>query len=122
MDSRILEMYPTLVGDLWEFDRQLANYSRRLPRWMIPSAYRTRDRQLANLKAWNRMAYQHSDCSKHGVDDADWDEFFGTRYIKAHEDLMRKHGLNDDAIASDNLGLLFGYALFFFLFFFFETS
>lgn len=120
MGSRILEMYPTLVEDFWEFDRQLGNYSRGLPRWMILSAYRTRDRLLANLKAWNRMAHRHSDCSKHGVDDADWDEFFGTRYIKAREDLMRKHGLNDDVIASENLGLLFGYA--FFSSFFFETS
>ncbi|EYE99483.1 uncharacterized protein EURHEDRAFT_373421 [Aspergillus ruber CBS 135680] len=89
--SHILEMYPTLVEDFWEFHQQLANYSRGLPRWMISSAYEMRDRLLANPKAWNRMAQQHSDCSKHGIDDADWDEFSGTRYIRAHQDLMRTH-------------------------------
>lgn len=108
MGSQILEMYPSIVEDFWEFDRQIANYSRGLPRWMIPSAYRTRDRLLANIKAWNTLANRESDCTQHGEEGPEWDKFFGTKFIKAREDSLRKHGMDDDAIASENLGLLFG--------------
>lgn len=108
MGSRILEMYPGVVEDFWEFDRNIPNFSRGLPRWVIPTAYKTRDRLLANLKAWNQLAHSNSDCTQYENGDPEWDEFFGTKLIKAREDTMKKHGLDDDAIASANLGLLFG--------------
>ncbi len=63
MGSQILKMHPGIVDDFWEFDRQIANYSRGLPRWMIPSAYKTRDRLLTNIKAWNTVAKSESDCT-----------------------------------------------------------
>ncbi|CAG8903086.1 unnamed protein product [Penicillium egyptiacum] len=108
MGSRILEIYPDIVEDFWKFEHQVANYSRGLPRWMIPSAYKTRDRLLANIKAWNRLANRESDYAQHGEEGAEWDEFFGTKFIKAREDYLREYGMNEDAIASEHLGLLFG--------------
>lgn len=108
MGSQLLEMYPGIVEDFWEFEHQVANYSRSLPRWMIPSAYKARDRLLANIKAWNRLANCESDYRQHGEDRPEWDKFFGSKYIKAREDYMRKYGMNDDSIVSENLALIFG--------------
>ncbi|THC96030.1 hypothetical protein EYZ11_004490 [Aspergillus tanneri] len=108
MGSRILQMYPGIVGDFWEFDRQIANYSRGFPRWLIPSAYQTRDRLLTKIKAWNQVAHRNSDCTQYGEEGPEWDEFFGSKFIKAREDALKNHGLDDDAIASEHLGLLFG--------------
>ncbi|KAJ5606910.1 hypothetical protein N7537_003529 [Penicillium hordei] len=108
MGSQLLEMYPGIVEDFWEFEHQVANYSRGLPRWMMPSAYKTRARLLANLKAWNRRANRESDYRQYGEEGPEWDEFFGSKYIKAREDYMRKYGMDDDSIVSENLALLFG--------------
>ncbi|CAI7633730.1 unnamed protein product [Penicillium crustosum] len=108
MGSQLLEMYPGIVEDFWEFEHQVPNYSHGLPRWMIPSACKTRDRLLANIKAWNRLANRESDYRQHGEDGPEWDKFFGSKYIKAREDYMRKYGMNNDSIVSENLALLFG--------------
>ncbi|KGO43074.1 Cytochrome P450 [Penicillium expansum] len=108
MGSRLLEMYPDIVEDFWEFEHQVANYSRGLPRWIIPSAYETRDRLLANIKAWNRLANRESDYTQHGGEGPEWDEYFGSKFIKAREDYLRKYGMDEDSIASENLALLFG--------------
>ncbi|OQE26989.1 hypothetical protein PENFLA_c006G09514 [Penicillium flavigenum] len=108
MGSRILEIYPGIVEDFWKFEHQVANYSRGLPCWMIPSAYKTRERLLANIKAWNRLANCESDYTQHGGEGPEWDEFFGTKFIKAREDYLREYGMNEDAIASEHLGLIFG--------------
>lgn len=108
MGSRILEIYPDIVEDFWKFEHQVANYSRGLPRWVIPSAYKTRDRLLANIKAWSQLANRKSDYTQHGEEGPEWDEFFGTKFIKAREDYLRKYGMDDGAIASEHLGLLFG--------------
>lgn len=108
MGSRLLKMYPDIVEDFWEFEHQVANYSRGLPRWIIPSAYETRDRLLANIKAWNRLANRESDYTQHGGEGPEWDEYFGSKFIKAREDYLRKYGMDEDSIASENLALLFG--------------
>ncbi|WQF90252.1 Putative cytochrome P450 [Colletotrichum destructivum] len=106
--SRLVEMYPDISTDFWKFDDNIANFSRNLPRWLIPNAYKNRDKLLANIKKWNILAHANTDCRKHGLEDPEWDEHMGSRFIKAREDIMKQHGLDDETVASENLGVLFG--------------
>ncbi|OCL10073.1 cytochrome P450 [Glonium stellatum] len=108
MGSKILELNPTLVEDFWNFDSNVPNYIRGFPRWIIPSAYKARDRLLASVKKWHAYAHEHSDCSKLGPDDPEWDPYFGTKLVKARQNYaLKMKPMDADARASEDMGLLF---------------
>lgn len=108
MGTAILEQYPTLVEDFWEFDRNFSNYTRALPRWWVPKAYAVRDRLLAGIAKWTQYANVKSDCSHLGQEDPDWDPHFGSKLMKAREHAYQKMtGMNLGGRASETLGLIF---------------
>lgn len=108
MGSKILEMHPTLVEDFWTFDSNVPKFLRCMPRWMIPSAYRNRDVLLRKIKEWHAYAHQHSDCTKTGHGDPDWDQYFGHKIVKARQEYASKmEPMNAEARASEDLGLMF---------------
>lgn len=71
MGTEIFEQYPTLVEDFWEFERNVGNYTRLVPRWWIPKAYEVRDRLLKNISKWTNYAHSMTDCSKTDPEDPD---------------------------------------------------
>ncbi|KAF2197033.1 cytochrome P450, partial [Delitschia confertaspora ATCC 74209] len=108
MGSKILEMNPTLVEDFWNFDNCVPKFLRGLPRWLIPSAYKNRDNLLRNIKKWHEYAHKHSDCTKTGIEDPEWDPYFGFKLVRARQDYALKMDfMSADARASEDLGLLF---------------
>lgn len=110
MGSKILELNPNLNEDFWTFDRGVLFFLRCLPRWLIPKAYRARDRLLAGIKKWHAYAQGHSDCSKLGPDDPEWDQYFGTKLIRARQDYPHPVGMQPmsaDVRASEDMGLMF---------------
>ncbi|KAF2821001.1 cytochrome P450, partial [Ophiobolus disseminans] len=108
MGTAIFEQYPTLVEDFWAFDRNVGNFSRMIPRWWIPTAYKVRDRLLKNIGKWTDHAHSMSDCSKLGINDPNWDPFFGTKLMKAREHAyLKMSAMNLGARASETLGLIF---------------
>jgi hypothetical protein len=108
MGTAIFQQYPTLVEDFWTFDRNVSNYSRLVPRWWIPAAYRVRDRLLKNIGKWTEYAHIKSDCSKIGPDDNNWDPYFGTKLMKAREHAyLQMPAMSLGARASETLGLIF---------------
>lgn len=110
MGSKILELNPNLTEDFWTFDRNVLFFLRCLPRWLIPNAYRARDRLLAGIKKWHAYAHRFSDCSKLGSDDTEWDQYFGTKLIRARQDYPHPIGMQTmsaDVRASEDMGLMF---------------
>lgn len=108
MGSKIFEMAPTIVEDFWSFDYNVPSFLRRVPRWLIPSAYKSRDRLLSAVKKWHAHAHQHYDCSKIGPNDPDWEPNFGSKLVRARQDYaLKMPPMNADARASEDLGLLF---------------
>jgi hypothetical protein len=108
MGSKILEMHPTLVEDFWTFDNNVPRFLRCMPRWLIPSAYRNRDRLLRMIKEWHAYAHLHSDCSDLGSEAPDWDEYFGHKLVKARQAYaLNMKPMTAQARASQDLGLMF---------------
>ncbi|KUJ10945.1 cytochrome P450 [Mollisia scopiformis] len=107
MGSHVLRLNPTLVQDFWEFDYNMPNYVRGLPRWLVPSAFKVRDRMIASMKKWHLFAHEHSDVSKIAPDDPDWDPYFGTKLVKARlfYGMNNKH-TNAASRASEDVGLI----------------
>lgn len=108
MGSKILELNPTLVEDFWTFDRNVPLFLRCLPRWMIPRAYRSRERLLASIKKWHAYAHEHSDCTNTSREDPEWEPYFGSKVIRARQEYsLPMKPMTADARASEDLGLMF---------------
>lgn len=106
--SSILSLNPTLFEDFWKFYQSIPVLLKSLPRWLCPEAYRRRDRMLIAMKRWHAFASNHSDYSKTGPADPEWDCYFGSKYVKArHQFFNEIEVMNADGIAADDLGLLF---------------
>ncbi|KAL9616026.1 MAG: hypothetical protein Q9160_009052 [Pyrenula sp. 1 TL-2023] len=109
MGPSIFEQYPTLVEDFWDFDSNIATYSQQIPRFWKPEAYKIRDRLLEKIDLWRQFVHSKSDCSKTGTEDPDYDDYLGSKWMRAREyDYMRLPGTDRNSAASAVLGLIFG--------------
>ena len=104
----LLSLNPTLTKDFWAFDQDIPTLMKGLPRWLVPGAYKRRDKALNSIKKWHAFASEHSDISKIGPSEPEWDPFFGTKYVKARQRFLQGIDIMDaDGRASEDLGLLF---------------
>lgn len=106
--SSILSLNPTLAEDFWEFEQSIPTLLKGFPRWLCPGAYRRRDKVLNMIKKWHKFANEKSDFTKTGFNDPEWDEYFGSKYVKGRQSFLHEIDImNADGRASEDLGLLF---------------
>lgn len=108
--SYLLSQSPRFVEDFWEYVSLVPTLVKGLPRWMSPKAYRVRSRLLDAIKNWHKMAHDHSDCTKVGANDPEWEPYFGSKLMRARQEYSRNmEFMNADALAAEDLGLIFAY-------------
>lgn len=108
--SAILKQYPRLVRDFWEFDSNIENFTRGLPRFMMPAAYTARDRLHENLKNWLQSAHKGSDFAKDGDEDPAWDSDMGSKFFQVRDTVFAKiPSLDYRARAAEALAIMQGY-------------
>ena len=106
----LLDLNPTFTANFWEYDGNVPKFLQGWPRWLRPGMYRNRDKMLRSIRKWHEHAHAHSDCTRLGPADPEWDEYFGSKYIRARHsawlelDVFRE---DLDARASSDLGLMF---------------
>ena len=106
--KHLLTQYPGFVDDFWEFDRSAPTLFKGLPRWLTPKPYKVRQRLLDAIKNWHRLAREHSDFGKIGPEDEEWDPYWGSKLMRARANYTTgMHFMNADALASEDLGLIF---------------
>ncbi|KAL2045340.1 hypothetical protein N7G274_002423 [Stereocaulon virgatum] len=104
----LLLQSPTFVEDFWQFVTDVPTLIKGLPRWMSPGPYRNRQRLLDAVKKWHRYASEHSDFSRIGINDPEWEPYFGSKLIRARQEYSSKmFFMNKDALAAEDLGLIF---------------
>ena len=103
----LLTINPSFVEDLWEFDGQVVNLAKRLPRFLVPKAYRVRDRLKDQIQNWYQYARQHSGDDAAHTDNSDWDPYWGSVMNRERQKtLLSIDGQDDAALASTDLGLM----------------
>jgi len=108
--STLLKQYPRLVKDFWEFDGNIDNFTRGLPRFMMPSAYTARDRLHENLKKWLQSSHKGEDFAKVGEEDPVWDSNMGSKFFQARDMVFAKiPSLDYHARAAEALAIMQGY-------------
>ncbi len=104
----LLSQSPTFVEDFWQFVTDVPTLIKGLPRWMSPAPYRTRQRLLDAVKKWHQYASEHSNFSKTGPNDPEWEPYFGSKLVRARQEYSSKMPwMNKDALAAEDLGLIF---------------
>ena len=109
MGSRILEIYPNLRADFFDFDRHMLTMFFRVPKWLSPTAYNVRDRTLDGLVRWQQQML--AECSDNPADpdgSIDWEPVFGSRANRARQRYYASRGLKLRTRAAMDLGFLFG--------------
>ncbi|KAI1205125.1 cytochrome P450 [Annulohypoxylon truncatum] len=97
-----------MVEDLLVFQSHVPDFFSPFPSWFYPKAYRVRARIIDGIKRWHKYANEHSDCSKIGPEDPEWELYFGTKLIRTRlNHTLKLKEFNADARASEDLGLIF---------------
>ena len=102
---RLLERNPTFAQDFWQFDIDMLYFFKGWPRLLAPRAWRNRTRILNNLKDWHAHAKEHF--TENCVESDGHDPFYGSPLMRRRaEYLAQMDGLDADALASQDLGLI----------------
>jgi hypothetical protein len=105
----ILKINPQFMDDLWTFDTIVPGLAKRFPRFLIPNAYRVRERLLEQIKKW--YVYARANFAEHTIyQDGDGDPYWGSEMARRRQKvLLSFDGQCDDAIAATDLGLMWTY-------------
>ncbi|KAK6854935.1 cytochrome P450 [Apiospora arundinis] len=109
MGSTLLEVNPGLMEHFWRAKRNAPTYFRGWPRWLVPTAFRERERVVDAIEKWHTYAFKHGSVTETGARDPDWEPIFGSRYAKARLQYMLKmEPLTARVRAQEDWGLMFG--------------
>ncbi|GIK04692.1 hypothetical protein Aspvir_008785 [Aspergillus viridinutans] len=89
----LLSLTPSFEEDFWEYVDETPTLMKSMPRWMVPKAYGARDRVFAAVKTWHRFARAHSDYRQNSPEDPDWDEYWGSSWLKVRQQFGTRHGV-----------------------------
>lgn len=109
MGSRLLEIYPNMREDFFEFDRHMLTLFFRIPKLISPTAYNVRERVLSGLINWQQQMQE--ECKNNPLrpdGDVDWESAYGSRANRARQHYYASRGVNVRTRAGMDLGFLFG--------------
>lgn len=102
----LLKLNPNFLQDLWIFDKATPKFAKMMPRCLIPSAYRARERLLGSIRLWYTYARNNFDESVIGPD-GDADPYWGSQLVRSRQKVLSDiDDQDDDALASADLGLI----------------
>lgn len=93
--AQFLQMFPEFVGDFWNFNTKMPKLLQGWPRWMMPTAWKARDRCIATMKKW-RMLCKEDNFDGNAMIPRRWSYFSKMQGISAH------------GVACSDLGILWG--------------
>lgn len=101
----LIRLNPDFVQDIWAFVPDVLHLFLRLPRWLLPKAYRLRDKLLDGIMRYYKHAYENYDPNGPGQD---WEEFFGSRFTRTkHMELWEQfEPMDSRARAAEDLSFL----------------
>jgi hypothetical protein len=108
--SRLLEIYPQLVKDIWAVDEAMVPLLSGLPTFMMPRHYAARDRGIAGMLRWHQAAWIETEGKPLEPNDMDWEPIYGSRFNRARQRFYMHRGITIQTKAAADLGILFGLA------------
>ncbi|KAI4859213.1 cytochrome P450 [Hypoxylon rubiginosum] len=101
----MISLNPHIVQDFLEFNDYIRLLFMSMPRWLIPKAYKARQRMVDNIQRWQKHARENCDLAELG--DVDWEPYYGSRFIRERQALLTRRGILDEtARAAENFANL----------------
>jgi hypothetical protein len=105
--SGLLKTYPRIVRDFWEFDSNIENVKRKVPRFLAPKAYAARDRLLEQTEKWLQSLESATESEKGRGEDTGWDASKGSLFFQKRDEALANVGsIGHRARAAEVLALL----------------
>lgn len=104
----LLRLNPGFIEDMWSFFPWMMVLFMKIPRWMLPSVYRTRERLLQGIMKY----YQHAEENYNPQSpDEQWEEQWGSRFTRTkHREFWPGFNAMDaKARAAEDLSFLWAY-------------
>ena len=105
--QHLIRCNPSLCEDFLEFDAAVPDLAKGWPEWMIPKAYKARDRCLEAIKKHHLFLNQHP---KDMIPDgrvAGYADLYGAELIRCRHDMWSKmNGIDANARAAEDLGMM----------------
>lgn len=106
--EKMLEVYPELVKDFWDFDIAMLPLFFGLPRIMNPEHFKARDKVLAGMTRWQEASWEACQGQPADPDEVCWEPIYGSRLNRARQRHYIYKGFDSRSKASSDLGFVFG--------------
>jgi hypothetical protein len=108
--EHIFKINPNLAEDFWSHDSWLPCILRKVPRWVVPRAFASRDKNHENIMKWHKLARELVDCSDEKLKDVLWEPVWGARIMRKRAE-MYKHveEISPAGRAASDLGMIWAY-------------
>ncbi|CZT52281.1 uncharacterized protein RSE6_13579 [Rhynchosporium secalis] len=104
----MLALNPTFTEDFLKFNSNIGTLFMGLPRFMNPSACKTREKMVENIKRW--LDFTSENCPIESLEDIDWEPFYGSKFIRERQVLLTRRGIVDEtARAAENFAFMWAY-------------
>ncbi|MCJ1394726.1 hypothetical protein MMC18_007606, partial [Xylographa bjoerkii] len=98
---------PSFAEDFWKLDSDIYYFFKCCPRFLMPQAWRNREILLTGIKKWH--AYARENFQESLVEADGHDRIYGSPLMRSRQEyLSQVDSLDADALASQDLGLLYG--------------
>jgi hypothetical protein len=102
----LLQQSLNFISDMWAFDNAVSMFLTMLPPFLMPRAYKARDRLVRSVKQWQAYAREHFHPSDIDLVDGT-DLYWGSEMIcNRQKKMLGVDKLDYDAIAVINFGLI----------------
>ena len=108
MGKRLLEVYPELTKEFWNYDKAMLQLFFGLPKFMIPEDYKARDRAVAGMQRWHEAVWEECKGQPADPDGVSWEPIYGSRINRARQRFYKYIGLSTWSKAAADLGMMFG--------------
>ena len=105
--TKLLELNPDLLKAYWEFDEVAGILVWGLPRFLIPRAYKIRDRLHSMTRRMTDCAWENFDWNGPEAE-AVWEPFFGSRFSREIAKWLRGAGFSERTESGHTMATLFG--------------
>lgn len=106
--SHLMKIWPRVYEEFWTFDQYLPTLLLNLPRTLIPAAFESRDKVLSVFSRWQTDAERYRDFKSVEMADPDWDEYWGTRLMRARHRTCLKNGISKRGRPAFEVAMLWG--------------
>ena len=106
--TKLMELNPGFVEALWAYDDSIYPLLFGVPQFLYKKGYEKRDRFHEMGERWQEYAFANYDFD--GPDD-DWEEIFGTRFVRLHAKLLKEKGFDRRSRSGMALGAIWSYVI-----------